>query len=52
MAGPAFGRMLTSSLGVPIVPAGIPFGMDSRVYFVAPYRTTENGASDGNDALR
>lgn len=33
------------------VPAGlnIPFGVDSRVFFVAPYRTTPNGASDGND---
>jgi hypothetical protein len=34
--------------GVPMLP-NIPFGPDSRVYFVAPYRTTANGASDGND---
>lgn len=35
------------------VPAGlnIPFGPDSKVFFVAPYRTTSNGASDGNSGL-
>lgn len=38
-----------SSYGMPLFP-GIPFGIDSRVYFVAPYRSgSENGASDGND---
>lgn len=36
--------------GVP-VPMGAPFGMNSKAYFVAPYRTTANGASDGNDGL-
>jgi hypothetical protein len=40
--------MLFHMGGVP-VPPGIPFGIDSRVFFVAPYRTgSENGASDGN----
>lgn len=38
-----------SSFGVPVMPTGAPFGMDSRVYFVAPYRATANGASDNND---
>lgn len=36
------------SFGAPVFPS-IPFGIDSRVYYVAPYRTTANGASDGND---
>lgn len=43
-----------TSFGVPIVPQGIPFGVDSKCFFVAPYRTsggTENGAADGNDGL-
>jgi hypothetical protein len=40
-----------SSFGIPVVSTGIPFGVDSRVYYVAPYRTTANGASDGNDGL-
>lgn len=40
-----------SSFGVPVLPGGIPYGVDSRIYFVAPYRTTANGASDGNDGL-
>lgn len=40
-----------SSMGVPVLPGSIPFGVDSKVYFVAPYRTTANGASDGNDGL-
>lgn len=40
-----------SSFGVPVLPGPIPFGVDSKVYFVAPYRTTSNGASDGNDGL-
>lgn len=38
-----------SSFGIPQLSTNIPFGTDSRVYFVAPYRTTSNGASDGND---
>lgn len=38
------------SFGAPVFPS-IPFGMDSKVYYVAPYRTTANGASDGNDGL-
>lgn len=37
--------------GVP-VPMGVPFGRESKVFFVAPYRAgSENGASDGNDGL-
>lgn len=40
-----------SSFGVPLLPTSVPFGVDSKVYFVAPYRTTSNGASDGNDGL-
>jgi hypothetical protein len=40
-----------SSFGVPVLPGSIPFGVDSKVFFVAPYRTTANGASDGNDGL-
>lgn len=40
-----------SSFGVPVLPGGIPFGPDSKTFFVAPYRTTSNGASDGNDGL-
>lgn len=43
-----FGDMVFQMGGVPVAP-DIPFGIDSRVYFVAPYRTTSNGASDGND---
>lgn len=44
-----FGDQLFQFGGVP-VPAGAPFGMDSKSYFVAPYRTgSENGASDSND---
>jgi len=46
-----FGRSGITSFGVPVFPGNIPFGVDSRVYFVAPYRTTSNGASDGNDGL-
>lgn len=39
-----------SSLGVPMIPMGVPFGMGSKSFFVAPYRAgSENGASDGND---
>lgn len=45
-----FGDMLFHMGGVPVLP-GVPFGPDSRVYFVAPYRTTANGASDGNNGL-
>src|SRR3990167_5971325 len=40
-----------SSFGIPVLSSNIPFGVNSRVYFVAPYRTTANGASDGNDGL-
>jgi hypothetical protein len=40
-----------SSFGVPVLPGSIPFGVDSKVFFVAPYRTTANGASDGNSGL-
>lgn len=50
----SFGRSGVTSFGVPVLPAGIPFGSDSRYFFVAPYRTsggTANGASDGNDGL-
>jgi hypothetical protein len=44
-----FGDMLFHMGGVP-VPPGIPFGIDSRAIFCAPYRTgSENGASDSND---
>jgi hypothetical protein len=43
-----FNDMVKHMGGVP-VSFNIPFGVDSRVYFVAPYRTTSNGASDGND---
>ena len=35
--------------GVPVASTAL-FGMDSKYYFVAPYRTgSENGSSDGND---
>ena len=40
-----------SSFGVPVLGTEIPFGVDSRVYFVAPYRATANGASDNNSGL-
>lgn len=41
-----------TSLGIPVIPPGIPFGMQSKCYFVAPYRSgSENGASDSNDGL-
>ena len=40
-----------TSFGVPVLPGPIPFGVDSKVFFVAPYRTTANGASDGNSGL-
>lgn len=43
-----FGDVVYSMGGVPMLP-NIPFGVDSRVYFVAPWRTTSNGASDNND---
>jgi hypothetical protein len=45
-----FPRGITS-FGIPVIPDSIPFGIDSKVFFVAPYRTTANGASDGNDGL-
>ncbi len=45
-----FGDGLFQYEGMP-VPTGAPFGMNSKVFFVAPYRTTANGASDGNDGL-
>lgn len=40
-----------SSFGVPVLPGGLPFGVDSTVYYVAPWRTTDNGATDSNDGL-
>lgn len=46
-----FGPSGITSYGVPILPGSIPFGVDSKVFFVAPYRATANGASDGNDGL-
>lgn len=46
-----FGDQLFQLGGVP-VPLASPFGMNSKAFFVAPYRTgSENGASDGNDGL-
>jgi len=46
-----FGDQLFQFGGVP-VPVGAPFGLDSKAYFVAPYRAgSENGASDGQDGL-
>lgn len=45
-----FGDQVFQYGGVP-VPFGAPFGMRSKTFFVAPYRTTANGASDGNDGL-
>jgi hypothetical protein len=46
-----FGRSGITSFGVPVLPGNLPFGVDSKVFFVAPYRTETNGASDGNDGL-
>lgn len=46
-----YGDQLFHFGGVP-VPLAAPFGMNSKAFFVAPYRTgSENGASDGNDGL-
>jgi hypothetical protein len=40
-----------ASYGIPVLPGNLPFGNDSKVFFVAPWRTTDNGATNGNDGL-
>lgn len=49
MSGTNF-RNGVRTFGAPVFPS-IPFGVDSKVYYVAPYRTQSNGASDNNDGL-
>lgn len=48
MPGPTNFPHGVASFGVPLF-GNVPFGVDSRVYYVAPYRATANGASDNND---
>ena len=39
-----------TSFGMPVIPGVgyVPWGHDQKFFFVAPYRTTANGASDGH----